>query len=272
MFETGKLHKYCRTGNLEGVKSNIKKGGRPTAVVDSRHVSDKCTPFELACWYGHLDIIKYLVEEAGVDPTYRDSKCVSYAARGGNSLEIIKYLESKAKVNVHRCEDLALVRSVERDVVDTFKYLYYTHKSDPTAHHNHCIKLACLNGNNEILHILLNDARVDPSADYNTSIRRAIKAKRFDIVEQIIKSDRFVAKFNENFIKYVKAKDQTNVWTLIFRHVKDIPQENLKYINNLRLASILIESNSFEERLEHLDGKKVKRCTREELNVLIGMM
>lgn len=271
MFETGKLHKFCRTGNLEGVKVNIKKGGNPNAVVNSRHSSENCTPFEIACWYGQFEIVKYLVESVGVDPAFRDSKCITYAARG-NNLELIKYLESKGDVNMNRCEDLAIVRSVECDSIDVFNYMYHVHDADPAAHNNHCIKLACLNGNLELVNILLRDDRVNPSSDGNVPIRRAIKAKRFDIVETLIKSKNFTPLFDSLFSKYLKDKDQTIVWTLVFRHVKDISQTNLKYINNLRLASILIESNSYKERLEYLDGKKVKRYTREELTSILRMM
>lgn len=271
MFETGKLHKYCRTGNLEGVKSNIKKGGNPTAVVSSKHVSDNCTPFELACWYGQFEIVKYLVESVGVDPAFRDSKCITYAARG-NNLELIKYLESKGDVNMNRCEDLAIVRACECDSVDIFNYMYHMHDADPAAHNNYCIKLACLNGNINLVNILLRDDRVNPSSDGNVPIRRAVKAKRFDIVETLIKSKNFTPLFDQFFNMYIKDKDQAIIWTLIFRNVKDLPPSSIKFIKNLRLASIFIEASSFEERLEFLNGKKVKLYKRAELNDIVKMM
>jgi ankyrin repeat protein len=62
-------------------------------------------PIDIACAYGHLDIVKYLVENRRKHIRFNKWRCstsaIDYACEGGH-LEIIKYLYSK---NVHGTND-----------------------------------------------------------------------------------------------------------------------------------------------------------------------
>ena len=51
-------------------------------------------PLHSAAWHGHLDMVRYLVEEAGADPRLRDDRGSSFlelAACSGR-LEVVRYL------------------------------------------------------------------------------------------------------------------------------------------------------------------------------------
>lgn len=58
----------CRD-NLEKMKYLIRMGADIEAVDEN----GRC-PIHIACEYGYYDILRFLIEEAGVDPTVKDSR------------------------------------------------------------------------------------------------------------------------------------------------------------------------------------------------------
>lgn len=79
-----------------------------------------------------------------------------------------------------------LVRACESGDLDTVKELL-KNGADPSCYNNYSIKIASCNGHTEIVELLLQDARVDPS---NESIIRACIAGNVDVVKLLLDDSR----------------------------------------------------------------------------------
>ena len=80
----------CSQGHLDMVKYLVdEKSIDPLCEMD-----DRTTPFHLACQEGHLEIVKFFIEEKGCDPLYYHEKTrtpYGMACAGGH-LDVVRYL------------------------------------------------------------------------------------------------------------------------------------------------------------------------------------
>ena len=77
------------SGDLPRLKDLVASGQVPVHGVEGTD-----SPLHLATLHGHLDIARYLVEEAGADPWHRNGEGMSpldLAAYNGH-LEVVRYL------------------------------------------------------------------------------------------------------------------------------------------------------------------------------------
>lgn len=101
-------------GNFRIVKFLIKKG-----IEYEIRKNGNSDILSSACMNGHMDIIKYLVEEKGFDPS--QNYTYLYRALEHKKLEPVKYLvEHGADVNAH--EDIA-TSTLQSDRVDIIRYM-----------------------------------------------------------------------------------------------------------------------------------------------------
>jgi ankyrin repeat protein len=138
------LYQACEKGNLERVKAWLDFGVGP--------YFNKDYALKLACEYGHIDVVKLLLQDKSVNPTSWDNCCIRWASRNGYT-KIVKLLLLDGRV-------------------------------DPTADNEYAIKHASFMGYTEIVSLLLLDGRVDPTADNEYAI---IHAKTQEIKEMLIK-------------------------------------------------------------------------------------
>eukprot|EP00980_Cylindrotheca_fusiformis_P026364 scaffold15973_cov120-Cylindrotheca_fusiformis.AAC.5 len=92
---------FVKGGNLDALKKAVSNGYVPSTIRDSRGAS----ALHWAAGSGHLDIVRYLVEERGCDPdhgqqgkrSFSGRTALHWAARNGH-LEIVQYLVRKHRV------------------------------------------------------------------------------------------------------------------------------------------------------------------------------
>jgi len=77
------LNAACYDGDLKEVKSLVKQG------CDVHWEQEE--PLTTACENGHLEIVKYLVDNCGVDVQARDNHASRWAAINGHQ-QVVKYL------------------------------------------------------------------------------------------------------------------------------------------------------------------------------------
>lgn len=93
-----KLERAVQTANLKLLRIAINEGVDVNAKTD-----DGSTPLHSSTYHGHLEIVRYLIEEAGADVNAKDKvgdTPLHSSAYHGN-LEIARYLIEKAGADIH---------------------------------------------------------------------------------------------------------------------------------------------------------------------------
>ena len=110
MNSKGQIFKALKNGNLRQIKE----------LILVNHIFDK-TLMRVVIGYGYLDIIKYLVEEEGVNVQAYSDEFINEAVYGEN-LEIVKYLHKQGCS--FKNNKKSLIFAVEDGYLDMVKYLF----------------------------------------------------------------------------------------------------------------------------------------------------
>ncbi|XP_064382059.1 nuclear factor NF-kappa-B p100 subunit-like isoform X2 [Halichondria panicea] len=97
------LHRACRWGHLEIVKTLVTHGAR----TDEAGGWFNLIPLNWACWRGHKEVVKYLFRELGLSTDVRDKDNktpLHWACEGGNT-DVAQYLVEQLKMDVDVRED-----------------------------------------------------------------------------------------------------------------------------------------------------------------------
>jgi ankyrin repeat protein len=112
---------------------------------------------------GHLETVKYLVEECKADPTAQNNTAVVYTSQNGH-LETVKYLVEECKAYPTAQNNIAVIRASWNGHLETVKYLVEECKADPTARDNTAVVYASKNGHLETVKWLVDECEgVDSS-------------------------------------------------------------------------------------------------------------
>ena len=105
----------CAFGHLEAVKYLIEDCG--ANARDENEDALRC-----ASGGGHIGVVKYLVEDCGADARVGNDSAVRWASLNGH-LEVVKYLVEKCGANARAENDWAVREACERGHFEMVKYL-----------------------------------------------------------------------------------------------------------------------------------------------------
>jgi len=88
----------------------------------------------LSAQYGHLKVVKYLVEECGADVHAHDEYTLRWAAWKGH-LDVVKYVVEECGADVHARDDYALRKAAWNEHLKVVKYLKTYNVSQFTNRH-----------------------------------------------------------------------------------------------------------------------------------------
>ncbi|XP_064387477.1 uncharacterized protein LOC135335830 isoform X4 [Halichondria panicea] len=157
------------------------------------------TPLSLACANGHLDTVKYLVNEHHCDPgtvNKAGDTPLSLACANAGHLDTVKYL-----VNEHHCDprstvnkagDTPLSLAYKGGHWEVVKYLAITHHCDTTIAVNKAgdtpLSIECSRGYLEMVKAIINK-HVDPNKPFNkagdTPLSLAYKCGHWEVVRYL---------------------------------------------------------------------------------------
>lgn len=107
----------------------------------------------VACRYGHLDIVKILIENGADIMKYR--RIILTATVSGGNIDIMKLLMSKG-LNIHEDNDEALKTACYEGKLDMVKFLL-SKGADVYADFNEPLQIACQNGRLNVVKYILNE-------------------------------------------------------------------------------------------------------------------
>jgi ankyrin repeat protein len=110
------LENASACGNLGKVKECIERG------TEYSHRFNNNNALVYASWNGHLEVVKYLVEEAGANVHVDNDRVLRWASCYGN-LDVVRYLVEETGADIHAVNDYALERASYNGHLEIVKYL-----------------------------------------------------------------------------------------------------------------------------------------------------
>ena len=135
----------ARNGHLEVVKYLVEDCDADVHAYDDHAV-------RWSAERGHLEIVKYLVEECGADVRNKDDYALRWAALNGH-LEVVKYLVSKG-ANVRVWNDFALRLAAQYGHLEVVKYLVEDHDANVHSNDEEALRWAAENGHLDVVKYL----------------------------------------------------------------------------------------------------------------------
>lgn len=136
---------------------------------------------------GDTAIVELLLADPRVDPSDHDNMAIIAALICGH-IDIVKLLltDKRVVVSEYNFEDV-----VRKSNVEIVRILLEDGRVNPSFDNNLPIRIATKNGNDRIVRLLLADDRVDPTINNNELLDIALNEGRYDIVE-LLKRDKRV--------------------------------------------------------------------------------
>jgi ankyrin repeat protein len=199
----------CQNGNIEIVKHlliDYNSITEDTSLLKKAHGLDK------AAVYGHLDIVKCLLNELKNDSELLDylNSALKYACMYGH-LSIVDYLltsnDLTLKPNIHADSDNALFHACSSGHLDIIKYLLESPKlKEHSSILPRCLPIAGMGGHlNVVQYFLTNDnskIREKVYPEINETLFDACATGQLDVVKYLIKSKDLDVNANSNYNKY----------------------------------------------------------------------
>lgn len=167
------LYQACREGRLEFVKSFT---GDPSL--------DNNLAIRRASEYGHLEIVKFLLENEKVDPSDGNNYALQMACRNGHT-KVVELLLKDGRVNPADMRNYALKIASQYGHLEIVKLLLET---EPLDFYNESLRNAAEYGHLEIVKLL--STKFNPSFPENLALKDAYLNKHFDVVKFLLNDRR----------------------------------------------------------------------------------
>ena len=159
----------CIKGNLEDILSLVDGGCDINKILF------------YVCHYGHLEVVKYLIEDYGANVRAENDLAVQWASGGGH-LEVVKYLAEKCGANARAENDEAVQWASENGHLEVVKYLVKKYGSGVT----YAVIWACKAGHLEVVKYLVEECRANARAEDDCAIRWACRAGHLEVVKYLV--------------------------------------------------------------------------------------
>jgi len=122
------------------------------------------------------------------------------------------------------------IDAVKNNDVNQVKVLLNDERVDPSADDNYAIRYAAENGRSEVVRLLLQDGRVDPSADDNYAIRNAARNSNTEVVRLLLQDGRAdPSAENNNVIIWAAGSGREGVVKMLLQDGRADPTSNNNY-------------------------------------------
>lgn len=178
----------CQNGHVEIVR----------LLLQDPRVTPHCTIIRLASVNNHLEVVKLLLQDKRIDPSFDNNVTVRHAFGAGH-IEIVELLLQDSRVNPG-CLNNCMIRDACKDgKLETVKLLLRcprvnpatTQISGPTGgliiDRSSPLLIATEMGHIEVVELLLQDSRVDPTIGGNEAILLASKFNRPEIIKLLLR-------------------------------------------------------------------------------------
>ena len=188
MFLNQEQIDICTKGNFEDILSLVNDG------------CDKNTILCHICYYGHIEVVKYLIEKWG--PNVRASAVLWTC--GAGRLEVVKYLVEKCGVNISCQNNLAIRLASQNGHIQVVKYLVENCGVNVRSENDQTVWWASLHGHLEVVKYLVEKCEANARAENDWAVRWASTYCRFEVVKYLIeKCGAVLPEVNPKYERYL---------------------------------------------------------------------
>ncbi|PRP77640.1 ankyrin repeat domain-containing protein 44 [Planoprotostelium fungivorum] len=266
-------------GHADAVNVIIQHGADPSA--------DDNFCIKYAAAYGHIDVVRILLEDPRVDPSAenglpleramvsQDTRLVMlflkyiqpdwseqqanrimWCAAASGHTDMIRYLLDNTKVNPAASDNQALKFCVANGHVEATKLLLSDPRVDPSDG-NFVPKYVASSGSPELLELIIRDERVDPTQDESAVLTVAIVKEQTENVRVLLKDGRVDPSFHQNWAIRAVCSSVTAPLELVDLLLKDPRVDPSAVGNEALLQASLAGNESIVNRL--LQDERVRR-------------
>ncbi len=146
---------------------------------------DNNYPLRSASKYGHVEVVRLLLNDPRVDPSDKDDYSIGVASENGHT-DVVRLLLQHPKTNPSADNNHAFNHACRRGHMEIAKLLLSDPRFNDENINEHSIGRASRSGRTELVRLLLQDHRIDPSHNDNYSIIFASFEGYVDIVKILI--------------------------------------------------------------------------------------
>ena len=188
------LMRIWKKGNLEDIISLIDQGCNKNKIL-----------YE-TCIFGHIQVLKYLVEKCGVDVKGEYNYAIRNASSKGH-IEIVKYLIEKCGVDARVINNSAVRGASRGGYLEIVKYLVEECGANARVINDCAVRGACENGHVEVVKYLVEKCGVDVSGGNDYAIQWASVHCHFEVVKYLVEKCGAVlpvlSEFNPKYQRYI---------------------------------------------------------------------
>ena len=181
----------CKKGNLDNIIALINQGYNKNNILLQ------------VCSYGHIQVVKYLVEKCGVNVRVDNDWAVRHACANGH-VEVVKYLVEKCKANVRANIDYAVRWACGAGHLQVIKYLIETHGVNARANSDFAVRWACGAGHLNIVKYLVEECGANARANTDNAIEWASESGHLEVIKYLIeKCGAILPEVNPRYERYI---------------------------------------------------------------------
>lgn len=162
--------------------------------VDQNYV--RFTIFMWACFYGHVDVVQYFLQNTNVDPAQQSNFAIRKTSEFG-LIEIVRLLLQDTRVDPSAKNNRAVSWAAKNGHIETVRLLLQDPRVDPSDGNNYAIIEACKNQHADVVRLLLQDERVDASANHNYALNWALTRNHMQIARLLLENEKVRNKLGE---------------------------------------------------------------------------
>ena len=195
----------CEFGRLDLVKYLVGKSGNNIQYVFENCKATNFRAVLTASRSGHLEIVKYLVEECEVDPRGEDDWAILSACASGH-LNIVKYLVEKCGLNARAQGDCAVRWACDCGHLNIVKYLVEKCGSNARYNNDLAVRLTSIHGHLELVKYLVEKCGADARAQNDCAVLYASEYGHFEVAKYLIEKCRAIlSESNPDFETYLSV-------------------------------------------------------------------
>jgi ankyrin repeat protein len=112
-----------------------------------------------ACYFGHNEILKLLLQDHRVDPSANDNEAIQNACYYKQN-DVVKLLLQDPRVDSSVSNNILIQNACYKGNIDLVKLLLQDPRVDPSVQNNEVFQRACSSGDIKVMKLLLKDSRV----------------------------------------------------------------------------------------------------------------